>query len=241
MITNVPQEEVIRYGARFRGTYLLEQTGYTLGMARLSEQAFTPDLGADFLAEMERTKDAVSVGLRSKEIAEEESRLATVAQNESVRVGKIWRRRVAAFGRFLALRGIETPTELREVGASTNSVPELRKQMEVKLGKLAALTLTGQPATRRDTLARDGGRFLEQLAGADTTQELKIQKLPPATRDFYRNKGTLFLGLKQINSIARMLFADDPVKAAQFNLSILYRNVSGKKQAGEAAAGEAGK
>lgn len=228
MITNLAQDEVVRIGSRNRGLYLVEQAGYTLGQAKLREAAFAAELGGEFIGEAGQVAEAVSGALRNREVIEEESRISTVTQNDAMRTARVWRRRAAAFGRTLALRGIEVATELREIGGSANSVPQLLGQIEAKIGKLSGLTLTGPAQARRQALLAEAQSIKSSLQGADAAQELKIQQLPQATREFYRNKGLLYLALKQINATARMIYADDPATWALFNLSILYRRTASR-------------
>jgi hypothetical protein len=85
-------------------------------------------------------------------------------------------------------------------------------------------------------VSSDGKKFPQFPKGFPRIHEIKrIKALPTTVRDFYYEKGLLYLGLKAINEAGRELHADSKAEAAKYDLSILYRNTSKKKPAREAS------
>jgi hypothetical protein len=67
-------------------------------------------------------------------------------------------------------------------------------------------------------------RALEQTSGA---QDAAVTQLPESTRAFCEAKGRLYNAIKDINSAGHALHAGDLLKAASYNLKVLYGKQGG--------------
>ena len=60
MFSNIQREKLVELGSRFRAMYLLEQAGYTLGIAVMDGKAIEDLLPENFLKEVQDLVDKVS-------------------------------------------------------------------------------------------------------------------------------------------------------------------------------------
>lgn len=229
MITEKPREELITIGAKTRTPQLVQQAGYTLGMAAESEAEIEAILEDDQLVEqVEAAKERVKSAIQDRELMEQEAEEQTRQQNAVLRESRVWRRKVAARARRAVRRGKKIPDELLRIGAAS-SVSEVTAQLTTKTATLEA-HLADMGGPRAQALLEEGLGLLAGLSGADAAQEVaRFSKLPKKVLDFYAAKGELLVGLKLINDAGQELYADDPTEAARFNLKILYRR--GRKRA----------
>ena len=225
MITTLSREELIRIGARLRSSYLVQQAGYTLGVAALDEAALEALLGDPALLEaVSGAKGQVEVALADKALVTEEARSLTTGQNEWVAAAKVWRRKIAARASRRRRQGrTEVPESLTRVGRTT-TVPALLAQLATMIAHVEEhqADLGGDSVL---PLLEEGRRIHAALAAADQAQETaRAAALPTKVADFYAAKGLLYIGLKVINDAGRELHAADITRAAQYNLNILHRN-----------------
>ena len=73
MITNVSKEKLVEVGSRFRAMYLVEQAGYTLGIAAKDGQALYDLLPEGFPKEMDGIVGEVKAAMQDKELMKEEA------------------------------------------------------------------------------------------------------------------------------------------------------------------------
>ena len=228
MITTLPQDELLELGARHRADYLVEQAGYTLGLAAKDGAPLAALLPKGYLAEMKEALAKLTAALKDKALTAEESKNATGAQNEAFARGKVWRRKVMYRSRRAARMGTKMPEELTRP-ADVRSVPALAGQLD-RMVKLLESVNTSNSASDTAALVKEGAAIAVFLKTADAAQELKrLKELPDAVKGFYLQKGTLYVGLKVINDAGRELHAENPEQASVYNLSILRRRHGIKK------------
>ncbi len=230
MITEKSREELIAIGAQHRAANLVQQAGYTLGIAAEEEEEIEEVLEDPALVEdVAAARDNVKASMADRELMEQESREHTKRQNEAVRGVKVWRRKAVARAKRAARRGKDIPQELLLIG-SARSVPDLIAQLTIMLALFEA-HLADLGGARAQALLEEGKTLLIELGGADAAQEVALlASLPEKVRDFYAAKGLLYLGIKLINDGGHELHADSPKEAAKYNMKILYRR--GRRNSG---------
>ncbi len=234
MITELSKAEVTEIGARNRASYLLEQYGYTMGLAKMDGDALAELLPAGYLDEVAAEAEEVSAARKDKELSAEESKGSTQAVNDQIRQAKIWRRTVVARAQRAKKLGKKVPAGLLSSDGVTG-VPNLAAQME-KMLKLVEANVDNLPGTSLKPLLAEGQTLVDGIKAIDAEQEVKkYGSLPKAVQNFYFHKGLLFIGIKVINDAGRELHVRDASSAAKYNLSILYRNTHRKKGAKETA------
>lgn len=214
----------IELGMRYRGGYLVAQSGYTLGVAAADEDALAPLLPAGYLAQLEALRAEVQRTAGDKAVVAEESKHATSSQDDAVREGKVWRRRLAARARRAQRMGADVPAPLLHVGRAA-TVPALLSQLQSDVSLLEAhgdaLSVAGDPAP----LLAQGRDIQQRLQDAEQAQETKrLEALPAAVQAHYLAKGKLYTALKIVHDAGHELWADNAAQAARYNLDILYRN-----------------
>jgi hypothetical protein len=226
MITTLTQEELMAMGSRYRTDYLDEQTDYTLGLASRDGTQLISLLPKGFITEIKNSQVRVCAAMQSDRVPEADSEGADDLQNAAFAIAKLWRFKVMHRCRRAASMGISMPDELVQVGRAKTTADSIT-QME---------TMTRLLESKKGVLAADTASLIslgEELAAvlreAEADQVIKkFKDLPETVKEFYRNKGLLYVGLKVINEAGRELHAGDPEKAAQYNFNILRRN-HGKK------------
>ena len=235
MITELTKAEVTEIGARNRASYLLEQYGYTMGLAKMDGDALAELLPAGYLDEVAAEADEVSSSRKDKTLAAEESKGSTQQVNDLIRQAKVWRRTVVARAQRAKKLGKKVPDALLS-SDSVTGVPNIAAQME-KMLKLVEANADNLPGTSLKPILTEGQTIVDGIKAIDADQEVKkLKSLPEAVRNFYYHTGLLFTGIKVINDAGRELHAHDPSAAAKYNLSILYRNTHKKKSAAKQAA-----
>ena len=235
MITEMTKADVTELGARNRAGYLLEQYGYTMGLAKLEGDALIELLPNGYLDELAGEADEVSSSRKDKALAAEESKGSTQQVNDLLRQAKIWRRTIVARAQRAKKLGKNIPAALLTSDGVTG-VPGIAAQME-KMLKLAEANAANLPGTSLKPILSEGQTLVDGIKAIDGEQEVKkLKSLPEAVRNFYYHKGLLFIGIKVVNDAGRELHAHDPSASAKYNLSILYRNTHKKKSAAKDAA-----
>lgn len=232
MKIDLTREQLVELGSRYRSGYLMEQYGYTNGLAAAEGAPLVAVLAANFLAETKAVADKVVVFMNDKTLLESDARDATLAQNKALQQTKVWRRKVALRAMSARRLGAGVPDELCLM-TQAKTVPAMAIQMDamVKLLEAHAALLAGPDIKQ---LVADGKALLATLKTVDADQELKrLKSLPDKVQDFYEAKGTLYLCLKTINDAGQSLHADRPELAHRFNLKIMHRHAGANKPAPE--------
>jgi len=227
VITNHPTNDLAKTGARHRAGYLVQQAGYTLGIAAADGAALSALLPPNYLDQVAQARNDVDRARQDKVNMESESKHATNAQNTQVRAAKVWLRKAVKRSQRAQRQGATVAAELTQIGR-TQTVPAVLQQVSKVLALLAShaaeLDSLG-PATQ--PLIDEGQQLYDTLQQVDADQEqTRAAALPASVVAFYARKGELYLGLKVINDAGHELHAHDPQAAAKYNLSILYRHSS---------------
>ena len=223
MITEISREKLIEVGSRFRADYLVDQAGYTLGIAALDGKALEGLLPGGFMDDVRAALENVGSARKDKALMKAESEEATQVQNESFKQAKIWRRKVAKRAKNAAEMGKSIPDGLIKI-SHARTVPALQGQIAemVKLFEANIPNLHGQGL---DKLLEEGKRLETGLREKDTAQEVKrFKSLPDSVAEFYYQKGLLYTGLKIIDNGGHELHSDEAGAAAKYNLDILNRH-----------------
>lgn len=227
MLTQVDEVTVMRHGARLRAESLVQQAGYTIEIANSDGPELWGLLLSGYEAAVRAAMGSIELRRQEKTFAQEESRLATLTQNEVVADAKVWRRKAAASARRATRLGKNMPERLLRLG-SASSLPALLGQV-VDMVDLLELHVADIPGPVR-ALIDEGRTLAHKLSAADSDQEVKrLAELPQAIRAYHADKGRLYLALKAINDAGHELHAGDSRMASRYNLTILYRR--GQKKA----------
>jgi hypothetical protein len=232
MLTNLAKDELIALGARHRADYLVEQAGYTLGIAAKEGDAMKDLLPEGFIEGAQGVLAKVSAARQDKALLAEESKEATKKQNVAAGEAKVWRRRVAKRALRAMRLGESVPDGLIHLGR-VKSPPELAGQVDVMV-KFLEENLAKMPGKGGEDLVKEGKDLSKALKVSDAEQEVKrFTSLPGSVKNFYAQKGTLYIALKAINDAGHELHARDSDVAGRFNLSILYRRGVRRNAQGE--------
>jgi hypothetical protein len=236
MITQLKKDDVIAIGARNRSSYLLQQYGYTMGIARLDGDDLVQHLTPTYLTEVDDCAERLREAQKNKVVAAEEAKGSTQHVNEVMSRAKVWRTKVVKRAKKSKLMGFEVPDTLLTLHRA-ESVPAVAVQIDsmVKLLETKGDQLPGVPLA---PVIKEGNALVASIRELDQLQEVKRLKTLSATvRDFYYEKGLLYIGIKTINEAGRELHADNKAEAAKFDMTILYRNMGRKKNDAAAAGG----
>lgn len=224
-ITTASLTELAATGMRLRAQHLLQQAGYTLGIARGEGSKLEALLAPAFLDLVSKARDELAAALQDRTVLAAESKLATGAQNSLIRQAKEWCRRAISRGKGVTRAGAPVPSDLGHFNA-VRSLPDLLGQMDRLISLLTEHATTmdafGAPT---QPLIDAGSKLRAALASADSAQELtRSSALPDALMAFHAKKGELHVGLKIVNDAGHELHAGDPLASSRYNLSILYRH-----------------
>lgn len=225
MITSLPSDQLEKQGRSLRAAYLVQQAGYTLGIAAHDGSALTALLPKGYIAEVSTARDELDVASRDKVNIASESKTSTHDQDAAARLLKIWRRKVAKRAQRAVRMGNKLPAELTHIGRTT-TVPGLLDNAKSALALLtAAAPILDQVGPKTKALITEGEQLCDSLTAADAEQEqLTGAELPATVRAFRAKKGELYTGLKVIHDAGHELHAHDAQAAAKYNLSILHRH-----------------
>lgn len=223
-----PDTAIARYaaiGLRFRSSYLVQQAGYTLGLAALAGTPLAGKLPPNFLDRTAAVRDEVDKAMQDKTLRTAEARQATSTQNQLQRAGKVWVRGVGKRCQSGMQLGANLPPELGKV-SSPATVPGMLEQMS------KTLTLLAKHAPDMETIGMpvqsnldEGRKIFQALQEADSTQErARSADMPAAVTAFCAKKGELYTLLKVINNAGHELYANNPAEAGKFNMTILHRH-----------------
>lgn len=234
------RKDLAGVGLRLNGGRLLEQAGYTLGLARDEAQELAPfGVTKERLAGWETVRTQVQTAWNDRSISADESVALTDSQNRLVRDAKRWLRKVIQIsGNAFA----EEPTiydEFTKIPRPQQSLPKLLEAMS-RLTELCGKYSTRLAEWGGRALAKEGADLVAQIQKTDAGQERKLQDLPKKTEEFHVQKGRLFLAIKQINRAGKTAHLDDNAAAARYNLDILYRS-AGRRSAIKTAEKEVAK
>jgi hypothetical protein len=212
-------------GAHHRASYLVQQAGYTLGLAAADGAALSALLPPNYLDQVAQARNDVDHARQDKVNMEAESKQATNAQNIQVRAAKVWLRKAVKRSQRAQRQGATVAAELTQIGR-TQTVPAILEQVSKVLALLAShateLDSLGPPT---QPLIDEGQQLYDTLQQVDADQErTRAAVLPASVVAFYTRKGELYVGLKVINDAGHELHAQDPQAAAKYNLSILNRH-----------------
>lgn len=224
MLTQYDDVTLARTGRYLRAEFLVQQARYTLEIADQDGPALWALLPDGYERAMKDMLWSLERRLKERTVAAEESRIATIAQNEWMARGKVWRRKVVSRAKRATRFGQDLPDGLLVLGR-VGSVEALLGQV-IDMVHLLEQYADRIPGGVRD-LVEEGRRIAAELSTADAKQEAaRLATLPEAVRAFWADKGRLYFGIKAIHDAARELHADDSLKAARYNLSILHRRPS---------------
>jgi hypothetical protein len=223
MITEISREELIAIGRPQRADYLCEQAGYTLGLAALDGKAIEEILPDGFIAEVGAALSKVNAARQDKALMVSESSEAGKGAAKAVRAAKVWRRKVAQRALAASRIGKAIPDGLTRI-SQARTQPEIASQL-VEMTKLFEASLPLLHGKGLDALLQQGKDLAQALQASDATQEVKrLKELPDSVKEFWAQKGTLYIGLKVINDAGHELWADSPGASSKYNLSILHRH-----------------
>jgi len=229
MITQLKKDEVIAMGARQRADYLVEQAGYTLGLAALDANVLDAVLPKGYVGEVTTVCDQVKAARQDKAMVAAEAKDASHEQQGAFAQAKVLRRTIARRASMAKRMGISIPEALTHM-TSIKSAPALVAQLSEMI-KLLEVNQSAIPGTGVDQIIKEGKALCDVLSSTDAKQEIKrLKELPEAVQKFYEQKGLLYTGLKVINDAGHAIHAADPNAAAKYNLAILHRHTGKHEQ-----------
>ncbi len=201
----------------------MEQAGTTIKLAEADHAALLAEelIEPDELAAATAALEAVKAGLTDRGIKESEARSHTELQDDLVRKLKVLRRKLSSAMRRAA-RGTAALKAYEKGTARGAGVADLMKDILAKLG--AAAPLVGAKKGPKPSLIEAVKKAAADLEAANSAQEAAIKKLPADFRGFCEKKGKLYEAIKDLNDAGQGLYADDLLKAAQYNMKLLYRS-----------------
>ncbi|MBI4725976.1 hypothetical protein HY768_01920 [candidate division TA06 bacterium] len=228
MITELGKEELIIIGSRFSGSGLVEQGGYTIGIATAQGKSMAILLPPKYVDEVAAVREEVREAAKDREATEQESKFATSAQNEAIRKAKVWMRRAVRRAKRAMHMGKQAPDTLLKM-VSNAKLKEFSQAIDLMVKDFEKYS-ANIPGSDNQALLTEGKALAAALLSADADQEVKkLSQLPQKVREYYYKKGLLYKGLKVINEAGRELFVNEPGVAETFNFKILYRNYTNHK------------
>jgi len=225
MITEQPRDEVIAAGARHPGENLIEQGGYTSGIAASEGPALAGLLPAGYLNDVKSVIEQVREKLKDREFGGQEAKFATRDQNAAMRRAKQWMRKAVRRARRAEQMGKKVP-DILLVMPNEKRITDVAKRMDQAVNEFEK-NLAAFPGGDNAAVLAEGKSIAKMFLEADATQEIKrLKELPEKVRDYYYLKGLLYTGLKVINEAGHELHLDDPVAAAKYSMKILYRGAN---------------
>jgi hypothetical protein len=110
------------------GAYLVQQTGYTIGIAAGEGEPLAAILPAGYLREVEGAKAAVEASMKDTDLMRRETEDLTSEQDVKLRAAKIVRRKVAKRGSRMRRMGKTIPDVLTVIGRAS-TVPAVLKHL----------------------------------------------------------------------------------------------------------------
>ncbi len=225
MITEQPRDDVIAAGARHPGENLIEQAGYTAGIAAADGQAMAGLLPAGYLNDLKTVIELVRDTLKDREFGAQESKFATRGQNQAMRRAKQWMRKVARRAKRAEHMGRKMPDLLLSM-PNEKRIADVAKRMDQVVNEFEK-NMSAIPGGDNAAVLEEGKAIAKSFLDADAAQEIKrLKDLPEKVREYYFQKGLLYTGLKVVNEAGHELHLYDPVAAAKYNMKILYRGIN---------------
>ncbi|MBN2591293.1 MAG: hypothetical protein JXA96_15620 [Sedimentisphaerales bacterium] len=144
MITEMTKTEVTELGARNRASYLLEQYGYTMGLAKMEGEALTELLPTGYLDDVTGEADEVGSSRKDKVLAAEESKGSTQQVNDLLQQAKVWQRTIVSRAKRAKKLGKNIPEALLKSDGVTGvhgiaaQLDKMRKLVEANAENLLA-------------------------------------------------------------------------------------------------------
>ena len=228
MITELEKNELIGIGSRYSGSGLVEQGGYTHGVALTDGSPLANLLPTSYLAEGRTLIDDVRERSKDREATEQESKYATAAQNLALRQAKTWMRKLNRRAKRAAHLGKKVPDTLMK-SPSNVKMKEFCEGLDFMVKDFEKFA-SSIPGADNAALLTEGKTLANTLLTADFDQEVKrLNNLPLKVQDYYHNKGLLYKWLKVVNEAGRELHVNEPAHAEKYNMKILYRNYTNHK------------
>jgi len=226
MLTQLSQTELIAAGADLRAQYLIQQAGYTLGIAHADGHALAALLPEHYLEHTEAARHDVDHARQDKTNAAAESKISTSTQNFQLREIKTWRKKIVSRCLRAKRLGASVPDVLTHMTAAktvTDQLTDASEKVRLFEEHLQAIqSVTGKASSA--ALLDEGKKLYAALSDADAAQETKrFSDLPKAVREFFARKGELYLAIKSINDAGHELHVSEPELASRYNLKILHR------------------
>ncbi|MCC6522492.1 MAG: hypothetical protein IT373_07510 [Polyangiaceae bacterium] len=224
MFEHVPEDVLVAMGERLRGEALVLQARYSLDLAAGDGDELRALLPADFVPATAALAAAIGILLADPALAAADAGLSQAGADDGVRAAKVWRRRLVQRAVRAQRFGAKLPAELVQVGRAGAAGPlavQLRSLAKLATDHAAELAKAGaEPAG----LVSEGLALADVLARAVRDREVhSLSDLPAAARQLCADKGRLYFALKALHDAGHELYAHDPVGAARYNLTLLYR------------------
>lgn len=224
MFEHVPEDVLVAMGERLRGEALLAQARYSLDLAAGDGDDLTALLPADFVPAAAELAAAIGSLLADPALGAADAGLSRAGADDGVRDAKVWRRRLVERAVRAQRFGAKLPSELVQLGRAGAAGPlalQLRGLAKLATDHAAELGKAGpDPAA----LVAEGAALADVLARAVRDREVRsLSEVPAAARRLSADKGRLYFALKALNDAGHELYAHDPVGAARYNLTLLYR------------------
>ncbi len=168
-------------GRRFRTAYLLQQAGYTLGLAQAEGPPLAALLPGGYVDMVVKLRDDVQKAQEDRAVHTADAKQATDTEQQTMHAATIWARKVGKRSQSAQHLGIGVPAELTRQ-SSPSTVPGMLDRLNktlALLGEQAAAMDAAMPATQP---LIDEGRKLYHALGAllDRTPDLRDLVRGPA-------------------------------------------------------------
>jgi hypothetical protein len=213
MITTLDKKRVIAIGTRHRASCLLEQYGYTMGLARREGLAMEEILPLGYLDEVDACADYMDA--RRKNTAWEETET-----DAALRAAREWRQAVVCFGRFARRSGARLPEGLIKPGRAA-APAACAQELQCLIALLDERSEEFPGSTLPSFLAE--GRLLYEWLALLASGRQKRPRLTEEARELQYAKGLLYIGVRGITDMGRVLHRGDAVGAAQYHMFLLHR------------------
>jgi len=109
MSTKPDTAKLVAIGQRFRTPYLLQQAGYTLGLAMAEGPPLLALLPGGYLEMVVSLRDDVDKALQDRAVRTVDSKQATSTEQQQMHAATIWARKVGKRAQSAAHLGISVP------------------------------------------------------------------------------------------------------------------------------------
>jgi hypothetical protein len=215
--------QAIIVGMRYKTPLLLAESDYFSGIGA-EDTALLAQYGwpAKRTEELRGWRDKLALAFKDRTLAKEDVPAASEARDAVLTNTKVWLKRTIAIASNAFYNDPETLDDFTNTRSIGREVPNVIARMEVvvplckKYGK--AMADWGCDAK----FIKDGEALLATLRDSQAGQKVKIADLPEKTQELYYMRGMLYGWIKRMQRAGKSAFATDPVKAARYNLNILY-------------------